>query len=302
MTIGTNLRSSAGGRAPLVGLLALAICCALSVWASFFVVDRIYAGELLPNLFTNRGSKPVEHYYAVVIRLILAGYLIVGLLWALFVVRPYRSGWLTFAVLAGGDILFCVLSEVYGGWLSVRVDGGIPEGYQYFKEVALAIMMVRLYRVTGSRVFLAWSALFAFLFVDDAFRFHERMGVWLAGLPGIGALAAAIDVRAVDIAELVSVAPILGLILLTIVVQYWRERPPIKRSVSVLVMLFVTLLFFGGVMDIIDRVAVTRAAGLVQILSLIEDGGEMLTMSAMFAYSAALLWRFGRGDVRPDSV
>ena len=274
--------------------LVLAGACALSIVASHWAVDRIYSGDLLPSLFTNRQSQPIEHYYQRATTIILAAFTFLGLVTALAFAARLRSARVILIILVTGDVLFCVLSEIYGGPLSIRVDRGVPEWFQYFKEIAIAVTLIRLSRVTGHRIFFVWGCLFAFLFLDDSLRYHEHIGGVLAGVPYLDVLAQRIEVRAVDIAELLGVAPLLLAFFGGLAFFYFRETPVVRRTALVLGALLAALLFFGGVMDLVDRIATTRGSDLVRTLSLIEDGGEMLTMSAILAYTASLFWNARR--------
>ena len=272
----------------------LAIACALSIWGSRWVVDRIYSGELLPDLFTNRSSQSIEHYYNRVTPIVIAGYVFLGLVAALGFALRLQSAAVIFGILIVGDVIFCALSEIYGGVLSIRVDGGVPEWFQYLKEIVIAIALMRLARTTGHRIFFAWGCLFAFLFLDDSLRYHERAGTFLAGLPLMETLAQRLEVRAVDVAELFSVGPLLLAFLGAIAFYFLRERAAVRRAALLLGALLGVLLFFAGVMDLVDRIATTRGSDLAGPLSLLEDGGEMVTMSAILAYVAAIFWHPGR--------
>jgi hypothetical protein len=285
-----NGDAPSGARLMIAGAIVLVLACVVSVWAAHWLVDRIYAGELLPNLFTNRTTQPIEHYYQKVTPIVVAAYLLVGLVGALLYARRFRSAWLLLGLLWAGDLVFCILSEIYGGMLSVRLDGGVPEWFQYLKEITLAVLLIRLSKAPGRQVFFAWGLLFAFLFVDDAFRYHERVGVLAAHLPFLDALAARLEVRAVDLGEMIGVGPLVLAFLVSIAVYFFRAPTKVRRAVVRLGLLFGGLVFFGGVMDLVDRVAVTRGSNLAGPLSLLEDGGEMMVMSAMLAYAAYLTW------------
>ena len=107
-------------------------------------------------------------------------------------------------------------------------------------------------------------------------------------------LAMRLEVRAVEVAELFSVAPLLLALLTAVLVYFLREGPAVRRVAATLGLLLGVLLFFGGVMDVIDRIATTRGSNLAGPLSLLEDGGEMVTMSATLAYAASVFWHPSR--------
>jgi hypothetical protein len=190
--------------------------------------------------------------------------------------------------------VFCALSEVYGGLLDVRLDRGIPESFQYFKEGAIATMLVWVFFRTRRHIFLGWACLFLFLLLDDSLQYHERMGALLTGFPGVASLASSLDVRPDDIGEMLSLVPVLAALAIFMPIPYFRERPEGRRIVHIISILVVALVLMGGVMDLADRAAFTRGSSYVSVLSLIEDGGEMIVMSSIFGYVSAVWRRLAR--------
>ena len=278
-----------------LSLLMVAAACAATIWLGHRFIEQVHRGDLFPALLENRAIKPVEHYYAAVNRLVLAGYFLLAIVAAVVYSVRFRSALVVLVILLVGDVTFCTLSETYGGMLDVRIDRAIPEWFQYLKEASAAALLFITFRYAKRRVFLGWACLFAFILMDDALRYHERGGVLLANLPGLSALAGMLEVRAVDLAEMVSVAPVLVALALFLVVPYVREGRDARRVIHRLGGLLGLLVLVGGVMDLIDRIAVTRGSHLVPVLSLMEDGGEMVVMSCIFVYVLTLWWAYGPG-------
>jgi hypothetical protein len=278
------------GRALWIVIALGIVAFVATLWVAHRLIDQVYAGNILSGVLENRGEKPIEYYYEAVDRLVYAGYGLLALLAAVWVVAGYRSAAAVLGVLLFGDVIFFILSETYGGLLDIRLDGGIPEFYQYAKEVGIAVILLRLFRATGRRIFVGFGVLFAFLFVDDALKYHERMGRVLGGLPGMEALGNLIGVRAVDIGELVSVAPVLLALIAFLAVPYLRESADGRQIVHRFGIMIAALIAVGGFVDLIDRIAVTRAPDLVRTIGFFEDGGEMVIMSGMLAYALTLWW------------
>lgn len=182
-----------------------------------------------------------------------------------------------------GDLGFLLihLSHRYLGYPStylynIGIDLSHPEFYQYAKEAWCAFILLYIFLRFRRFAFLAWSALFGFLLIDDAVGIHEALGGVIVtalnipgmSIPGIG------DVRGQDFGEILSVlaaAPIFA----CIVLGYFKldaEQQEFSRGLVVLVGL---LGFFGVVIDFFVHAVDDHW------LFFIEDGGEMIVMSVM---------------------
>ena len=289
-------RQTAGSTAVTVAKLVLlwVVVVAAIIWVAHLFIAAVHRGDLLPSLLENRATKPVEYYYEVINRIAIAGAFVVTLV--LVIVRRSREGSAgsVLALLLIGDVMLCIASERYGGMLDVRSNGGIPEWFQYFKEGGLATLLYLTFRHTHRRIFLGWACLFGFMLIDDALRYHERIGALIGQLPGMAQLAATIEVRAVDVGEIVSLFPVLFVFLAFLAWPYLRERADGRSVVHRFGLLLAALVAVGGVMDLVDSIAVTRGSDLVQLLSLVEDGGEMVVFSLTYAYALVVYRRYAQ--------
>jgi hypothetical protein len=281
------------GRTITVGLIVLVMIGFAGIWISHALIGQIYRGELFPGLLENRATKPLDYYYGVVDRLVLASVFLVALIASSLWARALSRHGVMLAVLLVGDLVYCIISERYGGLLDVRLDHGIPEFYQYFKEALIAWLLFKTFRATQRRMFAGWGALYTFVLLDDSLQYHERAGAVLGYLPGMSSLAATLGVRPADLGEILAVAPLLAALFLFLVWPFFRERPDIRRVAVTFGCLFVLLIFAGGVMDLVDRIASTAGSGMVQLLSLLEDGGEMVVMSLTCVYAGKVARIYG---------
>jgi hypothetical protein len=204
------------------------------------------------------------------------------------------------AVLIAGDLLFVGLHLLHlqtsllpsNRW-SIGQDHGVGEMFQYMKFVFICLVLGRLFVRTHWRALLGWIAVFAFLLIDDAGRIHERFGLALAGwahLPDLG------PVRASDIGELVY-ALLVGLLALPIVAIGWLRSVPPARAISADLTVFLLGLAGCGVgADLLHRIL--SATVVDWLVGLLEDGGEMLVLSATCAY--VIQWATAT-DVRHES-
>ncbi len=153
-----------------------------------------------------------------------------------------------------------------GIWLISR-DRGIPEIFQYIKEAAIVVTLIVCYRRHRSAIYLAWAATFGYFLVDDAAEVHETLGDLLAD--GIG-LDEPFGLDGRDAGQVIVSASI-GLVLLTAIAVTTSGDRSVARPLTMrLLPLLVALGFFGVVVDVIDA---------IDVLGLVEDGGEMATMS-----------------------
>jgi hypothetical protein len=121
-----------------------------------------------------------------------------------------------------------------------------------------------------------WAGLFGYLLLDDAFALHEAFGrsaASLVSLPTVG------SVRPEHMGELLFYVA-MGLVFAGVLAAALRNGDTAGRSLSVALALpFAVLVFFGVVVDVLHSLVRDRsyryAAGII------EDGGEMLAMSAL---------------------
>lgn len=169
----------------------------------------------------------------------------------------------------------------------VSVERGFGEMFEYAKLAATAAVLASLALRWRSWAVLFWTALVAYLVVDNAFAVHEEMGVLIARfleLPRVG------DVRPVDLGELVflgGVGAIAGLGIVAILRSASLRARRLTRALSAGLLL---LAFFGVLVDLVHRL-VSRT-WLEPTASVVEDGGELLVMSG-FLWIA---WRLRAAD------
>jgi hypothetical protein len=204
-------------------------------------------------------------------------------------------------MLVAADLAFIVLHVIYvetgllrGRPFSLEADNGVPEAYQYVKQFWVALCMVGLFRRTREISYIGVGVIFTFLLLDDAFQMHEHFGKWLAGQYS---LPVAFGLRPDDIGELLFAAGIGGVTVLLIGLGYWRGGPDariVTRDISILILLLAGL---GVGVDVIHVISYYKAPLLAQFLLILEDGGEMLVVSATAAYVFNVLIHEGRAPV-----
>ena len=111
---------------------------------------------------------------------------------------------------------------------------------------------------------------------------HERVGFWLGrrlGLPGVGGL------RPDDFGEMMVAATVGAALLGLLAVAWWRDRESTWRLSRELLILTAALAVCGVVIDAVHTIAFFRAPQIADPLAFLEDGGELLVISALTAYA-----------------
>jgi hypothetical protein len=201
-------------------------------------------------------------------------------------------------LLASTDLVYIgihLIHEVTGRFTVLSLitfDRGYAEYFMYAKEswllLLLALFTIRRFRP----VYLAWGLVCLYFFVDDCFTIRERLSEWMVEPLN---LQPAMGLRARDLGELIVIGAA-ALVLVPAVVYTHRRSDAVGRRFStgmfVLVAVFAA---FGVLGDMIHQLASDTEAGDI-IAGTIEDGGEMLAMSAIVAFVFRHDPREGEGD------
>jgi hypothetical protein len=170
----------------------------------------------------------------------------------------------------------------------------MPEAFQYVKQFWVALCMAAMFRRVREVVYIGWMLVFTFLLLDDAFQFHEHIGQWLGEQY---ALPVAFGLRPDDIGELLFAGFIGGITTLLIGFGIWRGSADARIISRDMVIMVIVLAGLGVGVDILHVISYFNAPLLAQFLLIVEDGGEMLVVSAMVAYMVNVLNHQGRAAV-----
>ncbi|MBN1783000.1 hypothetical protein JW948_17835 [bacterium] len=198
-----------------------------------------------------------------------------------------QSASLVLMLLLCADLIFLVLHSIriYMPFLenslfSIDVDGSYSELYQYLKWLWITLLFTGLSKSKGSLGYCSWALVFAFMLCDDIFRIHEKAGY---GLAKSLSFAPALGFRMQDFGEL-AVWCAAGLILfLTVALAYKTGTPAFRRISRDIVLLLSGLFFFGVVVDM-AHIALHPGRSADLVLTLLEDGGEMIMASLILWY------------------
>jgi hypothetical protein len=186
------------------------------------------------------------------------------------------------------DVAFLVLNilHTYSGWggilssplFSLDMDRGHAEFYQYLKMFWVILLLIFMAFRSAPFLHLSWSALFAYLLLDDMLELHETLGAQVADLL---VLQPAFGLRAIDFGEL-AISLFFGGLLFGLILVAWLLSDKTSRQFSnSLFIMVVVLAFFGVLLDMLD--IIIFGAG-NSFLNLLENWGEMLVTSVIVWY------------------
>jgi hypothetical protein len=188
-----------------------------------------------------------------------------------------------FVLLIGADLLFLTLHLMhhYTGWFNdtrynVETDRGFGETYQYVKTFWIALLLGGSTVAWRRWIYAGWAALFAFLTIDDAFTVHEKAGAWLRKTFEV---PARLGIRAQDWAEIVYALLVGAALTLPVAIGYLFGTATDRRNSRAIAGLLGILIAFGVGVDVLHETIQVRSVK--DVVGTIEDGGEMLAMTAI---------------------
>lgn len=166
-------------------------------------------------------------------------------------------------------------------------DGTLAEWFNYLQTALCVAFLLGILRRTRQPLYGAWALIFLFAVADDSLEIHERAGAYLASHPGVPPLPGLSPQASGEL--LVWVAA--GSVLLSVLCwSFLRSRPGAWAAGGVLGVAFAALVFFAVGVDMIHTRVSEPGAVLHDVLGIIEDGGEMLSI-ALACGLALLLYR-----------
>jgi hypothetical protein len=210
-----------------------------------------------------------------------------------------RSALLLLVLLLSADTAFVVLhciNIVVPGLkiplLSLETDQSYAEFYQYIKWLWIIIIFVFVSSKQTSKLYLTWTVVFAYFLLDDSLQVHERAGEFISGklkfMPRLG-------LQPQELGEL-AVSVMVGAILIMPLSWAYATGPRVFRKVSQdITLLILILIFFGVAVDMLHS-ALDFGTAIGLLIGLIEDGGEMITVSFILWYVYLMLVRENEPD------
>lgn len=166
---------------------------------------------------------------------------------------------------------------------SIEQERGYAEIFQYIKYFWTIVLLGVL--AVGKREwnFGLWMLLFIYLLGDDASQFHERGGEFFTATMQYQPLW---GLRAQDFGELSMSLIVLTVFSILAIKAYLGANTNTRTVIKGYAILLVMLAFFGVVVDMLHVVA---GGDDFPLLGVLEDGGELLTVSLVTWYSFHLV-------------
>jgi hypothetical protein len=162
---------------------------------------------------------------------------------------------------------------------NISGDHGIAESFGYVQLFWVVVLLLWVGLFGNRRSFLPWALLFAYLLADDLLALHESAGTALVHAVGeqpkhlvFGGL------RMQDLGELVFAGSV-GLVLLALL--GWGYRRGTARTRTAYRRLLVVSLVLAVFGMLVDGLATGVGDSGLQLLHLLEDGGELFAVSAV---------------------
>lgn len=198
----------------------------------------------------------------------------------------HRSASLFLVLLICGDLAFVVLHFIMlflrleNSPLSLEMDKGYSEIYQYLKYFWITIILILVSLKEASLNYIAWVLVFVYFLFDDSLQIHERVGSYIAAnlsfMPILG-------LRLQDFGELIVSAAAGIILLLPLVLAYKHGTRKFQKISRDFALLILVLIFFSVVIDMV-HIAIKLGWEVTFILGVIEESGEMLSVSLILWY------------------
>tara|TARA_B100000482_G_C12593291_1_gene292370 strand:+ start:209 stop:862 length:654 start_codon:yes stop_codon:yes gene_type:complete len=192
-------------------------------------------------------------------------------------------------VILGVDFIFILLSLIdsFSGLnfnnFAVQNDNLFAEKFQYLKFIGIAYISSLLAIRRRSSNFLVFMIIPIYLYLDDSKQLHERFGNKIASFLYEGSSN---DIliryfRYQDIGEIVYML-LMGLILLIIFLICFKLSD--LYDIIFLKKILRLFIIFGIFAIFVDAIHMLSKGFVFDLLTLIEDGGEMIPISLMIGY------------------
>lgn len=169
-------------------------------------------------------------------------------------------------------------------FINLESDESFSENLNHGMLFFCAAIFIYIFFKTYARIMLFFSIFFIFAWLDDSAQYHERVGSVVSKALQIPSL---FGLRGQDFGELTAWASIAVMLFAVALWAYNGKQPGDLNVVVILSRPIAALIFCGVVFDMIHIIIENPWADL--ILTVLEDGGEMLSIAAAVAASLSVL-------------
>lgn len=167
--------------------------------------------------------------------------------------------------------------------LRVDIDGSFAERFEHLKLALASLFLAAAAWIARSGRYLAASVCVATLLVDNALMVHERLG--------------GVEERA-DVAQFAFLALVGSVVLSVGTVACWTAASGERRKLIAVFLALALVGFFAVVVDALHSSIANIYQAANEPLALLEDGGELVSMSVLLAVCAEIFISVRRGRFR----
>lgn len=183
--------------------------------------------------------------------------------------------------IAYGMMIVLALTDTWPDLMNVGRDWSLGEIFNYLKWLLLIVVMLRAYLHHRVLLLLMISLFFVLVLADDMLLLHERGSPMLIVPSGLHRTMGPV---AFQIGEL-AIWALLGAVGIALLYTGWRvARPVFRDSVRPMAWLFAGIIFCAVGLDMLHAILPEKTL-LGGVFLILEDGGEMLFISALLSYA-----------------
>ena len=172
-------------------------------------------------------------------------------------------------------------SYFYGNDFYSNHDWSLMERWGYAQELAFTTLLGIMAWRRRSLLFAALCYFALFILLDDSMRIHEQFGDLLVGCCGVPEAISELLANIID-----------GVIPVLLVILGWLRAGRDQRSAGGAVLLAIAiLLFFAVGLDTVHDIMTATIQDYGKIMALIEDGGELLSLTLILTVVTGLFLR-----------
>jgi hypothetical protein len=168
---------------------------------------------------------------------------------------------------------------------SLDSNAGFAQAFSSAQTLLLILLLLGLARRTGEMLYLALGGVYVIVLLDDALALNQ-----LLGSPLVRALGLVDHPRllAQSLAEMLVYGALAVPVLALLGLGWLHASPAQRRAGAAFVLLLALLAFFATVMDLVHLAFIKSFRGSRLVLEVLEEGGEMATLSIALLLALAL--------------
>ncbi|WP_282132724.1 hypothetical protein [Cellulophaga baltica] len=186
-----------------------------------------------------------------------------------------------------GHLIVVTLFQSEPSSLLLDAEGlGYPELFQYVKYSLVIAFSTYIVFAKKRYSYIPFIGLFIVLLLDDVFQIHSKASYFFAYRLKLHTL---FGLKAVMYGQLVYILLLGSLSIILFWLFYRRANRSTKKAFIDIFMLFVLFLFFGVGIDIVHQLF-TNTPKIGSLLTILEEGGEMISLSILIWYFSFLVF------------